>query len=227
VRLDLTDIASIRAAISRAFAELGRIDVLVNNAGYGLLGAAEGFTDAQIEEQIATNLTGSIQVVRAALPGLREQGGGRIIQVSSYSGQAAHPGSSIYNASKWGIEGFMEAMAHELTPFNIGVTIAEPGGARTDFRRAASTHSVAPLPAYEGTPAGTAHALLKDTNRLSGGDPAKMAQAMIDSVDRVPAPRRLVLGSDSYAIISEALAERLADVEAQKDMAALTDITTA
>lgn len=104
--LDLTDTAAIHKAVDSAFAELGRIDVVVNNAGYVLIGAAEEFTDEQMLHQLSTNLVGSIQVVRAALPHLRRQGGGRILQMSSVGGQTAVPGLSVYHASKWGIEGF-------------------------------------------------------------------------------------------------------------------------
>lgn len=226
-RLEMTDVAAIREVVGKAFADLGRIDVIVNNAAYGLLGPLEGLTDAQIDQQIATNLVGPIHVVKAALPHLRAQGGARILQVSSSSGQAAHAGSSLYNASKWGVEGFAEAMALELAPFNIGVTIVEPGGARTSFRTAVAANLSAPVPGYEGTPANIVHASVKDTSRLPIGDPGKMAQVMIDSVAQTPAPRRLLLGSDAYLVIRKALTERLADVEPQEERAASTDVIAA
>ena len=110
LQLDLTDRASIRAAIDEAFRLHDRIDVIVSNAGYGLFGAAEELTDAQIDQQIATNLSGSIHLIRAALPHLRRQGGGRILQVSSEGGQTAYPCFSLYHATKWGIEGFIESV---------------------------------------------------------------------------------------------------------------------
>ncbi|GII05563.1 hypothetical protein Pta02_75710 [Planobispora takensis] len=154
--LDVTDTAAVRAVVERAFTASGRIDVVVSNAGYGLFGAAEELSDAQVDHIIATNLTGSIQLIRAALPHLRAQGGGRIIQISSYGGQVAFPGNSLYHATKWGIEGFAEAVAQEVAPFGIGVTIVEPGGARTEFRYGSA--QVADLmPAYDGNPA---HAFL-------------------------------------------------------------------
>jgi NAD(P)-dependent dehydrogenase (short-subunit alcohol dehydrogenase family) len=102
--------------VDRSFAELGRVDVVVSNAGYGLFGAAEELSDAQVDHIIATNLTGSIQLIRSALPHLRAQGGGRIIQLSTYGGQVAFPGNSLYHATKWGIEGFCEAVAQEVAP---------------------------------------------------------------------------------------------------------------
>jgi NAD(P)-dependent dehydrogenase (short-subunit alcohol dehydrogenase family) len=104
-RLDVTDTAAIRQVVERAFARLGRIDVVISNAGYGLFGAAEELSDAQVEQIIATNLVGSIQLIRAVLPHLRSQGGGRIIQISTYGGQVAFPGNLMYHATKWGIEG--------------------------------------------------------------------------------------------------------------------------
>jgi len=121
--LDVTDAAAVRDVTDRSFSSLGRIDVVVSNAGYGLFGAAEELSDEQVSHIIATNLVGSIQLIRAALPHLRAQGGGRIIQISSYGGQVAFPGNSLYHATKWGIEGFAESVAQEVAPFGIGVTI--------------------------------------------------------------------------------------------------------
>ena len=220
--LDVTDAPAIKEVVNRAFAELGKIDVVVNNAGYGLFGAAEELSDEQILHEIHTNLLGSINVIRAALPHLRAQGGGRILQLSTYGGQAALPGGALYHATKWGIEGFCDALAQELAPFKIGVTIVEPGGARTEFRFGSSKLGT-PMEAYQGTPAAMVHAFIKDTSRLPIGDPVKMVKIMIDSVDQNPAPKRLVLGSDSYKAIQKALADRLAAVEAQRDLAFSTD----
>jgi NAD(P)-dependent dehydrogenase (short-subunit alcohol dehydrogenase family) len=220
--LDVTDVPEVKAVVDRAFAELGRIDVVVSNAGYGLFGAAEELTDDQIDHVIATNLTGSIQVIRAALPHLRAQGGGRIIQISTYGGQAAFAGGSMYHATKWGIEGFAEAVAQEVTPFGIGVTIVEPGGARTEFRYGSSRLGPA-LAAYDGTPAAAIRAILEEGTAVPPGDPAKMAAAIIASADTDPAPSRIVLGSDSFGIIRKALADRLSVIESQQETAAATD----
>jgi NAD(P)-dependent dehydrogenase (short-subunit alcohol dehydrogenase family) len=223
--LNVTDTVAIREVVKNAFADLGTIDVVVNNAGYGLFGPAESLTDEQIIQQINTNLIGSIQVVRAVLPHLRAQGGGRIIQISSSGGQIASPGRSLYHASKWGIEGFMEAITQEVAPFNIGVTIVEPGGARTAFRF--GNVQVGPqMDVYEGTPAGMIYQSLQDTSHLPIGDPARMVTIMIDSVDQDPAPRRIVLGSDAFTALQQVLTERLAEVEAQKERAFSTDMPT-
>ncbi|WP_053846579.1 SDR family oxidoreductase [Streptomyces sp. NRRL B-24085] len=221
--LDVTDTPAVKEVVGRAFAELGRIDVIVNNAGYGLFGAAEEVTDEQLLRVLDTNLVGSIQVTRAALPYLRAQGGGRILQMSTYGGQATHPGACMYHAGKWGIEGFMESTAKDVAPFGIGVTIVEPGGARTEFRYG-SLRMATPLPEYDDTPAAMTRAA-QDRSRPSLGDPALMATRIIDSVEQTPAPLRLVLGSDSYRFLRAALSERLAEIEAQRDTAALTDIT--
>jgi len=220
--LDITDTAAIRPVVDRAFAELGRIDVVISNAGYGLFGAAEELSDAQVDHLILTNLTGSIQLIRAALPHLRAQAGGRIIQISSYGGQVALPGNSLYHATKWGIEGFAESVAQEVAPFGIGVTIIEPGGARTEFRYG-SAQVADLLPAYDGNPAHAFQAMLDPANGLAVGDPARMAARIIESVDVEPAPLRLVLGSQALDSSIATLQNRIAGFEAQRELAASTD----
>ena len=220
--LDVTDVGEIRAVVEHAFERQGRIDVVVSNAGYGLFGAAEELSDDQIDHIIATNLVGSIQVVRASLPHLRAQGAGRIIQISSYGGQVAFPGNSLYHATKWGIEGFAESVAQEVAGFGIGVTIVEPGGARTDFRYGSAQVAEA-MPEYEGTPARSFESMLDPVNGLAVGDPAKMAAAIIASVDEEPAPLRLLLGSQALQNTIDVLETRAAGFRAQTELAASTD----
>jgi len=220
--LDVTDTPAVRVVVDRAFAELGHVDVIVSNAGYGLFGAAEELTDAQIEQMVATNLVVSIQLIRAALPRLRAQGGGRIIQVSSYGGQVAFPGNSLYHATKWGIEGFCESVAQEVAPFGIGMTIVEPGGARTEFRYG-SAQVATPLSVYDGNPAHAFMAMLDPRNGLAPGDPARMAACIIESVDVEPAPLRLVFGSQALQSTIDTLRARVEGFEAQRDLAASTD----
>jgi len=221
-QLDMTDTAAVREVADRSFGRLGRIDVVVSNAGYGLFGAAEELSDEQVSRIIATNLTGSIQLIRAALPHLRAQGGGRIIQISSYGGQVAFPGNSLYHATKWGIEGFAESVAQEVAPFGIGVTIVEPGGARTEFRYG-SAQVAELLPAYDGTPAHGFLAMLDPANGLAPGDPARMAAAIIASAGQEPAPLRIILGSQAVATTIGVLKNRLAGFEAQASLAAAAD----
>jgi len=221
-RLDVTDAAAIRSVVRAAFAELGRIDVVVNNAGYGLAGAAEEVDDAQIARQIDTNLLGSIRVIRAALPLLREQGGGRVVQVASMGGQITFPGMSLYHATKWAIEGFVESVAQEVAPFGVEFTIVEPGVARTNFGGGGMV-AAEPMAVYDATPVGEFRRAYAAGLFPTPGDPLKMALAIIDSVDRQPAPRRLALGSDAYAMIRAALVDRLAALDAQRSIALSTD----
>ncbi|WP_288378263.1 SDR family oxidoreductase [uncultured Massilia sp.] len=220
--LEMTDGAAIRRVVDAAFAAMGRIDVVVSNAGYGLFGAAEELTDEQIEHQLDTNLLGSIRLLRAALPHLRRQAGGRILQLSTVGGQAAFPGASVYHASKWGIEGFVDALAQEVGVFGIGCTLVEPGGARTDFRYRSS--QLAPrLDAYAASPASHARRMIEEGASVPIGHPARMVEHMIASVDQQPAPRRLALGSDAWQVMHRQLSERLAALEAQKELAFSTD----
>jgi NAD(P)-dependent dehydrogenase (short-subunit alcohol dehydrogenase family) len=220
--LDVRDTSALRDVVERTVTDLGRIDVLINNAGYGVFGAAEELTDEQVDGILATNLTASIQLIRAVLPHMREVGGGRIIQLSSYGGQVAFPGNSLYHATKFGIEGFCESVAQEVAPFGIGVTIVEPGGARTEFRYG-SAQVANPLPAYVGTPARSFEKMLDPANGLAVGDPARMAAAIIDSVEVQPAPLRLMLGSQALESTITTLRKRIADFETQQDVAASTD----
>lgn len=220
-RLDVTDTGAVRHVMADAFAALGRIDVVVSNAAYALFGAGEELGDAQIDQQIATNLTGSIQVIRAALPHLRAQGGGRFLQVSSEGGQIAYPNFSLYHATKWGIEGFVESVAQEVAPFGIGITLVEPGPARTGF--GAALVSAAPMAVYEDTPAAAVRRGIADGSFAIRGDAVKMVRAMLDCAQQSPAPRRLVLGATAYEQIQAALQRRLVELDEQKEIAFSAD----
>jgi len=220
--LDVTDTPTLRKVVEDAFAELRRIDVVVSNAGYGLFGAAEELSDEQIERMLATNLVGSIQLIRAVLPRMRAQGGGRIIQISSYGGQVAFAGNSLYHATKWGIEGFCESVAQEVASFGIGVTIVEPGGARTEFRYGSAQVAKA-MPEYDKTPAHAFLKMLDPKAALAPGDPVRMATRIIESVDVEPAPMRLVLGSQALQSTIATLRKRIEGFEAQTALAASTD----
>ena len=222
-RLDVTDTQAVRQVVDRAFDDMGRVDVVVNNAGYGLFGAAEEVSDDQIRLQIDTNLIGSIQVIRAALPRLRAQGGGRVLQLSSAGGQITFPNFSLYHTTKWAIEGFIQAVAQEVAPFNIEFTIVEPGAAKTSF--GVSLVRAPPMAAYESTPAGELRRAIAAAAFRVPGDPRKMVQAMVNLVDNKPAPARLALGSDTYALVRTALVERIAALDAQKGIALSTDMS--
>ena len=220
--LDVTDIERIHRFIPEMFGKHGRIDVVVNNAGYGLFGAAEELDYDSINKILATNLTAPIMIIHDSLPYLRKQGGGRIIQLSSYGGQVAFPANSMYHATKFGIEGFCESVAQEVAKYNIGITIVEPGGARTEFRYG-SAHVADLMPEYDHV-----HGflnMLDPTKGLAPGDPAKMAARMIESVDIEPAPLRQVYGSQALAATIQRLEERVADYKTQTELAASTDVT--
>ena len=219
--LDVTDTAAVRQVVDSAFDQLGRIDVVVNNAGYALFCAAEEASDEQIIHQINTNLIGSIQVIRAALPHLRAQGGGRIMQLSSAGGQTTYPNFSYYHTTKWGIEGFAQTLAQEVAPFNIEITIVEPGATKTPFKDALITAPL--LAAYEHTPAGDVRRGVASGAFPVKGNPDRTVQAMIDSADLNPAPLRLALGRDAYTDMRASLAARLAALDAQKDIALATE----
>ena len=221
-RLDVTDDEAIRSVMARAFAELKRIDVVVSNAAYGLFGAAEELSDAQVKRQLDTNLLGSIQLIRAALPHLRAQGGGRVIQVSSEGGQIAYPNFSVYHATKWGIEGFVESVAQEVAPFGIEFTLAEPGPTPTNF--AAGLDTAPAMDEYADTPSGGVRRALADGSFRLTGDPVKMVEIMIDSAGQAPAPRRITLGSTAYESIRAALTDRLTRLEAQQSIARDADL---
>lgn len=222
--LDVVDAAAVHRVVDKAFADLGRIDVVVSNAGYALLGAAEEVDDAQIERQFETNLLGSIHLARAVIPRLRAQGGGRIIQISSMVGQGAYPTMGIYAASKWGIEGFYEGTIPEIAGFGIEVTLVEPGASRTNFGTSSAAFG-RPMEVYEQSTVGEFRSMVASAGLgMFRGDPRKVAQAIIKSSDQSPAPRRLTLGSDAYAFVHDALTRRLAALEAQKDLAHSTDV---
>ena len=220
--LDVTDVPAVHAVADDAFAKHGKIDVIVSNAGYGLFGAAEELTDDEVNHIIATNLTGSIMLIRSALPYLRKQESGNIIQISSYGGQVAFAANSMYHATKFGIEGFCESVAQEVAKYNIKMTIVEPGGARTEFRYGSA--KVAKLtPEYDHV-----HGflnMLDPAKGLAPGDPAKMASRIIESVDNPDTPLHMVLGSQALKATIERLEERVAVYKTQTETAASTDIT--
>ena len=175
-------------------------------------------TDEHIEGMIATNLTGSIQLARAVVPHLRAQGGGRILQISSMGGQMSFPGFSIYHTTKWGIEGFYDAFAPEVEPFGIHTTLVEPGMIRTTFSSNALRE-----------PENEAYADNPNISRtdipleIMPGDQAKVVAAIMDIAELEQPPRRQLLGSDAYALVSDALTQRLKDAESQREIALTTD----
>lgn len=193
-RLDLCDAESIRAAVDGAERAFGGIDVLVNNGGRGLIGALEEVSDGQIEESIAVNFTGQLRVVRAVLPGFRARGGGRIIQMGAAAAIANYPGFSVYGGAKAGMELACEALAAEVAPLGIRVTVVIPGPFRTDFVRRSVDRAVGAIEAYAGT-SGKFASLITGMDGKQPGDPDRAADVILQVSEAEKPPFRLVLGT--------------------------------
>ncbi|MEU2832190.1 SDR family oxidoreductase [Streptomyces lavendulae] len=207
LRLDVTDRDADFAAVRQAHERFGRLDVVVNNAGYGHFGMIEELTEAEARAQLETNLFGALWVTQAALPFLREQGSGHILQVSSIGGISAFPLVGIYHASKWALEGMSQALAQEVAPFGIKVTLIEPGGFATDWAGSSSSTSE-PLPAYAGL-----HQEVQEQRRKrvgAPGDPTAAAAAVLKIVDADEPPLRCFFGSAPLAIAKADYGQRLA-----------------
>ena len=202
--MDVTDETAVRAAIESAVDAFGRLDVVVNNAGYGSLAAIEEMTSEDFRAQVETNLFGVVNVTRAALPVMRRQGQGHIIQISSIGGRVGPVGRGAYAAAKWGVEGFSEVLAKEAGPLGIKVTIVEPGGFRTGF--AAAQTLAAPGSAYEAT-VGAVARFQREYDGVQPGDPKKAAAALLHVAQLDDPPLRLLLGSD--AVQAAAAADRV------------------
>jgi NAD(P)-dependent dehydrogenase (short-subunit alcohol dehydrogenase family) len=218
--LDVTDDAQVRAAVAEAIAT-GGVDVLVNNAGHGLVGALEELTDAEFRGVLETNLFGALAVTRAVLPHMRERGSGHIVQMSSMGGVSANPGHAVYATSKFALEGASEALAGEVAPFGVRVTIVEPGPFRTDYAGRSMRPST-PMDAYAGTPARATRDRFRDQDGVQPNDPAKGAAAIIATVRAPEAPLRLPLGKEAVARIRAKLERQLADLDATTDLSLST-----
>jgi NAD(P)-dependent dehydrogenase (short-subunit alcohol dehydrogenase family) len=222
VALDVSDPAAAEAAVAAGVAAFGRIDVVINNAGYANLAAVEDITLDDFRAQIDTNLLGVVNVTKAALPVLRAQGGGRVIQVSSIGGRLATPGLSAYQAAKWAVGGFSEVLAKEVAPLGIAVTVLEPGGMRTDW--AGSSMRVAPISEPYRPTVGAMAALHDGIGSGSAlGDPAKVAQVVLDVAAMDEPPLRLILGSEAYAYATAAARARAESDAAWRPVTVSTD----
>ncbi|MET0898790.1 MAG: SDR family oxidoreductase [Mycobacterium sp.] len=216
--LDLSSPASVEDVVARTRAARP-VDIVVNNAGYALVGAFEEMGVDQIRDQVEVLLLAPMLITRAFLAPMREQGGGRIIQISSLGGQTTVPSYSCYHAGKWGLEGFSESVAKEVADFGIQFTIVEPGGTRTDFLSGMRfTDESGP---YRDTAVGAARRSQQSLDAADlTGDPARIAALIYDTTRRADPPLRLPAGQDSYDSIHAALTERLGAMEAQRDTAA-------
>jgi NAD(P)-dependent dehydrogenase (short-subunit alcohol dehydrogenase family) len=220
VALDVTDAGQAETAIEEAVARAGRLDVVVNNAGYADLGSVEDTTLESFHRQIDTNLLGVIAVTKAVLPFLREQGSGRIIQISSVGGRASTAGLSAYQAAKWAVGGFTSVLAQEIAPLGLFATAIEPGGMRTDW--SGSSMTVAPVtPGYEPTVG--AMAVLHESTALGASDPDKVAQLVLTVAELDAPPVRLLAGSDAVTVAAS-IAARLAESDERwRDLSRSTD----
>ena len=205
--LDVTDRDAAFDVVRQAFDHFGRIDVVVNNAGYGQFGMIEELSEAELRDQIETNLFGALWVTQAALPFLWQQGNGHIIQVSSIGGISAFPTVGAYHASKWGLEGFSQALAQEVAGFGIHVTLVEPGGFSTDWGGASSRHAT-PLPAYDNMRQQAAE--FRKARTQNQGDPKASAAAILRVVDAEKPPLRVFFGDGPLQIAVADYEQRLA-----------------
>ncbi|MDN7609622.1 oxidoreductase [Burkholderia multivorans] len=223
VALDVTDEAQARAAVHAAVERFGRIDVLVNNAGFGLLGAVEESSDKDVRRMYDTNVFGLLNVTRATLPAMRANRSGHVINISSVGGYRAAAGFGVYSSTKFAVEGITEALHAELQPLGIHATVVEPGYFRTDFLDASSL-VVAPtvIDDYDAT-SGAVRRKAAQLNHNQPGDPTKLAAAMIALVDAPNPPLRLPLGTDTLAAIAAKNAYVAQETEAWRALSASTD----
>jgi NAD(P)-dependent dehydrogenase (short-subunit alcohol dehydrogenase family) len=221
VALDVTDERAAGNAIKMAAQAFGRLDVLVNNAGYGDLGSIEDTSLADFRAQIETNLFGVINVTKAAIPLMREQKSGHIIQLSSIGGRIGPPGRAAYSAAKWGVEGFSEVLAKEVGPLGIKVTIIEPGGFRTDFAGSSTTIREG-RPEYDSTVGATAR-FQRRYNGHQPGDPVKAAGVILHIASLDEPPLRLLLGSDAVQSAERNDRARIESDRKWRDVSVATD----
>ena len=222
--LDVTDAAQAQAAVQAAVARFGRIDVLVNNAGYGQLGLFEEVSPAQAQAQFDTNVFGLFHVTRAVLPVMRQQRAGHVFNLSSIGGiQGSYPGASLYCATKFAVEGFSEGLAQEVRPFGIKVTIIEPGFFRTDFLDAQSVrYGSNPVADYAAQSAEVS-ATYGAYNHQQAGDPAKLAQVLLQLAAHAAPPLRFAAGSDAVAVVEAKIDTLRSELEAWQALSVTTD----
>jgi NAD(P)-dependent dehydrogenase (short-subunit alcohol dehydrogenase family) len=224
--LDVADEAAAKAAVQVAVAAFGRLDVVVNNAGYGDIAPFEQLSPERFKAVIDTNFYGVVYVTRAALPIMRKQKSGCILQISSVGGRLARPGNSPYHAAKWAVGGFTESLAQEVAPFGVKVCALEPAGIRTNWGVRANQNSPDLLPDYEPS-VGAAVNALKSYWGKETSDPVKVAQVVLRlaACDRLPA--HLLLGSDAVKHAGQAEATRATDAERWREVSVSTDVDAA
>jgi NAD(P)-dependent dehydrogenase (short-subunit alcohol dehydrogenase family) len=222
-KLDVTQDRDAEIAIEAAIARFGRIDVLINNAGYGIVGALEETPDSELRAQMETNFFGAIRVTKAILPHMRANRHGAVVNMSSLGGQLSFGGFSAYSASKFALEGMSEALAREVAPFGIKVMIVEPGAFRTGFAADALRHMPV-MDAYKDIVGGT-RAFAHGMNGTQEGDPAKAARAIDCALRAETTPLRLQLGADSVLSIRAHAEQLLSDLASWEAVALDTKVS--
>jgi NAD(P)-dependent dehydrogenase (short-subunit alcohol dehydrogenase family) len=221
--LDVADEEAARSSVQAAVNAFGRLDVVVNNAGYGDIAPFEQLSPERFKALIDTNFYGVVYMTRAALPIMREQRSGCILQISSVGGRLARPGSAAYHAAKWAVGGFTEALAQELAPFGVKVCALEPGGMRTNWGARANQDTPSLLPDYEASVGAVIKALASYWgNEVS--DPAKVAQLVLRLADSEHLPAHLLLGSDAVQYAAQADTTRAQEAERWRDISVSTDV---
>ncbi len=220
--LDVIDDDDIEAGVAATMKHFGRIDVLVNNAGYGYLSSIEEGVAEEIRAQFEANVFGLFAMTRAVLPVMREQGRGHIINIASVAGFCGFPGSGYYAASKHAVEGFSDSLSKEMAPLGIKVTCVEPGPFRTDWAGRSMTQTASTIPAYAETVAARMAMTAKNSG-TQAGDPVRAGQAMIDLVAEANPPLHLVLGEWGHDAVVKKLKDTLAEVEGRRQTALDTD----
>ena len=205
VKLDVNDRSAVFAAVAAAHERFGRLDVVVNNAGYGQFGAVEELSEDDARGQIETNLFGALWVTQAVLPILRAQGSGHILQVSSIGGISAFPNVGMYHASKWALEGLSQSLAQEVAPFGVKVTVIEPGGFSTDWG-GSSAKRAEPMPEYDGV----REQMAQRRAGATPGDPTATREAVRKVVDAEHPPLRIFFGDGPLAMATKDYESRLA-----------------
>lgn len=221
IKLDVTDYPQVHQAVADTVKHFGAIDVLVNNAGFGITGAAEAFTDEQVRSQLETNLYAPIEITRAVLPYMRKQRSGRILQISSIGGRVGNPGVSIYQAAKFGLSGFSEALAKEVKDLGILVTSVEPGGFRTDWAGESMTYAQ-DIEGYEKS-VGWRKEMFQSGKFKPVGDPDKAAKVMVELAAHPEPPVHLVLGSEAIGFLKNADDARREEMEKWLPVSVSTD----
>jgi len=224
--LDITNPADIDAAVAAARATFGRIDVLVNNAGYGYQSTVEEGEETEIRAQFDTNVFGLFAMTRAVLPLMREQRHGNIINITSVAGLIGYPGSGYYAASKHAVEGWSDALRAEVAPLGIGVTCVEPGPFRTDWAGRSLRQTPSQIADYADT-AGKRLAVTKETSGAQSGDPVRAAEAMLTVARGADAPRHLVLGAWGFNAVVERMEQRVREIASQSELSLSTDFDDA